>query len=119
MKRLVLVALIATNVNAHGMYPTGLIKEQYSISALHKVEFSISNQNVSRMCYEVGINDVLLTPYTTCLNPKETKELSVYVSSPPNEWALNEVCTLSPKLGKSKTRSRLCLEVQSYFFLPQ
>ena len=115
MKRLLLVfAIVATNAQSHGMYPTGVLKEEYPLTSFHPVKFGISNQYDDRMCYEISINDKIMVPYTTCLNGGERKDLTVYVESKPNTWSVNQVCTLSPVIGTSRTR--LCLTSQTYFY---
>ncbi|WP_347368001.1 hypothetical protein [Vibrio vulnificus] len=116
MKKMIsLVALISLNVQAHGMYPTGNLEAAYATSNFHKVEFSVQNMYEDRTCYEVEINGKLMTPYTVCLKAKERKEMSVYVESKPNEWSVNEVCSLSPVIGMARTR--MCLKSQSYYFV--
>ena len=114
MKRFLLLSLIATNAFSHGMYPTGNLKPEYVYSNIIPVKFNLKNTYNSRKCYDVEINNQIMTPYTTCLNGGEIKNMTVYVSAKLNQWSVNQVCSLSPLSGTSRTR--MCLKSQSYYF---
>lgn len=109
-----LISIVSFDSFAHGMYPTGRIKEEYSVISTHNVHFSIRNSYDFRMCYDVSVNGSVMLQHRTCLNAKETKEKSIYVRLLPNQWARNTVCTLSSPIRAQRTQ--MCLESLVYYF---
>ncbi|MGD1448240.1 hypothetical protein [Vibrio harveyi] len=99
---------------AHGMYPTGVQSAQYVTASLHKVEFNLFNDYDSRQCYDIAINDQIMIPYRICLSANQHKSMRVYVNSLPNQWSVNQICSISEPHGA--LRSEMCLETQTFFY---
>ncbi len=114
MKRLLPLLLISATVNAHSQYPQEF-EPVKTISKFSKVEFTLTNLNDTRTCYNVEINNVIYSPYRECLNPNQSKEMGVYVQNIPNDWAQNAVCTISDT--KDSFRTRMCTTYQAYYYV--
>lgn len=102
MKKLLLLALVSSGVLAHGQYPQVISKYVYSEDV--EVKFTLGNYFAKQTCFDIEVNGEVYSPMRECLQPNQTKEMSVWVKTAPDHQTENQVCSIANTPGMLRTR---------------
>lgn len=111
MIRLLILSLFSFKALAFSHTPSEF--KSYVTSELVRVDYELFNYFSERACFNVTVNDEVLHPYRTCLNPNQSKKMYVYVKSRPNEITTNFVCSVLDEVGSVKLS--MCTEATTYY----
>jgi len=104
MKKLLLSILVLTSANAmaHGQFPQVISK--YVMSENVEVEFTLGNYFAKQTCFDIEVNGAIMSPMRECLQPNQTRKMSVWVTTPPDHVTENQVCSIANTPGMLRTR---------------
>lgn len=113
MKKVLLALLLtaSTGALAHSHMPQEIT--EYSTSEIFQVDFEVGNYFPKKACFDIEINGKVFAPYRTCLNPKRTKKLNVWVKTLPDVTTTNMICSIADSDGQLRTR--MCTTVNTLY----
>ena len=99
---IIILCSVSTVALAHGQYPQIISKYVHSEDV--EVKFTLGNFFAKRTCYDIEVNGYIASPMRECLNPNQTKEMSIWVKTTPDIKTENQICSIGNTPGMLRTR---------------